>query len=157
MFLSTGKAAAPHGSLVLSGGKWRAHSGFLLLPPSHAGLLWSGQDRSHPGEEGRECPLFQEAAVGTTLPLLPRGQLGQGTVVASALAGLGQGGGTRATVQQQLCPRGTHIPWGAPKPWVGHPLPRTNPSKPLLRGLVEWGQFTEQITEPGCEAAVSKS
>lgn len=75
--LSTGKAASPYGSLVLSGGRWRAHSGFLLLFSSHAGLLWSRQDRSHPGEEGRESPLSQEAAVGTMLSLLLWGQLGQ--------------------------------------------------------------------------------
>lgn len=36
----------------------------------------------------------------------------QGTVMASALAGLGQGGGTRATVlQQHMCPHGTGTPW----------------------------------------------
>lgn len=69
----------------------------------------------------------------------------QGAVVASALAGLGQGGGTRATVQQHVSPRHGHF-LGSERaalpqsPGSGHPLPRTNPSKPLLRGLVSaWG------------------
>ena len=36
MFPSTGKAAGPHDSLVLSARNWRVHSGFLLLFPSLA-------------------------------------------------------------------------------------------------------------------------
>lgn len=35
----------------------------------------------------------------------------QGTVVASALAGLGQGGGTQATVQLHVCPHGMGTSW----------------------------------------------
>lgn len=150
MFPGTGKAASPCGSLVLSAGKWRAHSGFLLLFPSHTGLLWSRQGRSHPGEGGRESLLSWEAAAGTTLPLLPRGQLhrrAQGTFVASALAGLGQGGGTRTTVQQRV-PMARAVPGiragsSAPRPWVWTP---TATHKPLLRGLgsVCWGGVSLQ-------------
>lgn len=88
----------------------------------------------------------------------------QGTVVASALAWLGQGGGTRATVQQHVCVHGTGTPWDqseqlCPKALglgthCTHKPFQTPPWAGL--GLVGWGQFTEQITEPGCERAVSK-
>lgn len=154
MVPSTGEAAGPRGSLVLSAGKWRAHSGFLFLFPPHAGLLWSRRDRSHPGEEGRESPLSRGAAAGTTLPLLPQGQLGQestghGCGFSPGRAGAGwwhPRNGTAARVS----------------PWHGHSLglgthchAQTPPWAGL--GLLGWGQFTEQITEPGCEPAVSES
>lgn len=99
------------------------------------------------------------------LPFLPQGQLSQesiGTVVASAPAGLGQGGGTRGTVQQHVSPRLGHF-LGSQRAALPRGWAPTATHKPLQTplwaglGLVGWGQFTEQITEPGCEPAVSKS
>lgn len=87
----------------------------------------------------------------------------QGTVMVSALEGLGQGGGTRATVQQHVCPHGTGTPWDQSGQLCPKGLAlgtRCHAQTPPLwagLGLVGWGQFTEQNTEPGCEPAVSKS
>lgn len=87
----------------------------------------------------------------------------QGTVMASAVAGLGQGGGTRATVQQHVCPHGTGTPWDQSRQLYPKALglgTHCHAQTPPLwagLGLVGRGQFTEQITEPGCEPAVSKS
>lgn len=140
---------------MLSAGKWRAHSGFLLLFPSHAGLLWSRQDRSHPGEEGRESPLSLEAAAGITLPLLPQGQLGQestghGYGFSLGRAGAGWWHPSNSATAALVSPWHGHslgseraaLPRG---PGSGHPLPRTNPSKPL-RGLGSawWGGVSLQ-------------
>lgn len=140
MFPGTGKAASPCGSLVLGAGKWRAHSGFLLLFPSHAGLLWSRQGRSHPGEEGMESLLSQGAAAGTTLPLRPRGQLdskAQGTVVAPAWQGWGRVVALEQRYSSRCVPMARAVPGtragsSAPRAWVWTP---TATHKPLLRGL----------------------